>query len=153
MKKTAVGMFCLMAFGARADLSQLTGKMKEGTYETTVSMSILGMEQFPQGVQMAPRTTSRCFTREDVANGSQVLNPQNPRGQSNSDCQIQNFAMSGNTATYRISCPNQRISLDGGITFTDNGYKGINSGVVDQGGRPVKVTLNFESKYVGACTK
>jgi len=152
MKKTAVLMFCLIACNARADLSQLAGKMKEGLYETTVSMSMSGMEQIPQGVQMAPRTTSRCFTKEDVAKGSEVLN-QNPRGQGKSDCQIQNFTLSGDSASYTVSCPSQRINLDGSITFTGNGYKGVNSGVMDQGGRPLKMTLNFESKYVGACTK
>jgi hypothetical protein len=152
MKETAVLVFCLIAFSARADLSQLTGKMKEGLYETTVSVSISGMEQVPQGVQMAPRTTSRCFTREDVAKGGQILN-QNPRGRGNSDCQIQNFATSGDSASYSISCPSQRINLDGSITFTRDGYKGVNSGVMDQGGRPLKMTLNFESKYVGPCIK
>jgi hypothetical protein len=153
MKKIAATMFCLLAVTARADLSELTGKMKEGLYETTVSMSISGIEQVPQGVQMAPHTTSKCFTKEDVAKGSQVLNPQNLRSAGNSDCQIQNFIMSGNSATYSISCPSQTINLDGSITFTGNGFKGVNSGAMDQGGRPVKLTLNFESKYVGACNK
>jgi hypothetical protein len=153
MKKAAALMFCLMAFAAQADLSELTGKMKEGLYETTVSMSISGMEQIPQGIQMAPRTISKCLTKEDVAKGSQVLNPQGPRGQGTADCQIQNFTMSGDSATYSITCPSQRVSLEGSITFTGNGYKGVNSGAMDQGGRPVKMTMNFESKYVGACNK
>jgi hypothetical protein len=153
MKKTAAVLFCLMAVGARADLSDLRSKMKEGQYETTVIMSISGMEKIPQGVQMAPRTTSRCYTKEDVAKGSQVLNPQNPRGEGHSDCQIQNFSMSGDSATYSVDCPSQRVNMQGSITFTGNGYKGVNSGAMEQAGRLIKMTMNFESKYVGACIK
>jgi hypothetical protein len=153
MKKTAVLIFCLMASGARADLADLVSKMKDGLYETTVSMNITGIEQIPQGIQRAAQTTARCLTKEDIAKGSQILNPQSPRGPGKGDCQILNFNMSGDAATYTVSCPAQRINLDGSIAFTGNGYKGVNSGVMEQAGRPLKVTINFESKYVGACTK
>jgi hypothetical protein len=153
MKKIAALLICLVACGARADFHELADKLKEGLYETTVSMSIFGLEQVPQGVQMAPHTSTRCFTREDIANGSRIVNPLNPRGQANSDCRIENFTLRGDSATYTIDCPTQRIRMDGNIAFTGNGYRGVNSGVMDQGGRPLKTTINFESKYVGACTR
>jgi hypothetical protein len=85
---------------------------------------------------------------------SAVLGQQGPRGKMPEDCAVRDFSMNGDTATYKMACAGDKeMVMDGSITFTGTGYHGVNHMAMNQGGKQMNMTVTFDSKYLGACTK
>jgi Protein of unknown function (DUF3617) len=133
------------------------GKMKEGLYEITTSMEMSGMPGMPggmQGMKMPAMTVQHCVTKKDVEEGSQkMFGQKGPRGgEMPKDCEMKDFKMDGNTASYKMICTGEhKMDMDTSITFGGDGYKGTTKMKMDQGGQAMNMTSTFESKYKGAC--
>ena len=70
------------------------------------------------------------------------------------NCEIKNFNMSGNTASYTTVCTgNPQMTIDNKVTFADNGYKMDMKMAMNQGGQVMNMTQHMESRYLGACKK
>ena len=152
MRTIAVIVFGLVASGAIAGPMDFNGKMKVGLYEITTSMEMSGVQGMPEGMKMPGVTMQRCITKDDMEKGSGMFGQQGPKDEMPKGCTTSNFNMSGNTATFRLVCTGQnKMEMDGSITFADNGYKGANKMKINQGGQEMNMTSNFESKYLGAC--
>ena len=124
------------------------GKMKAGLYEMTMSMEMSGMQDMPQGMKMPVTKTQHCVTKKDIEEGSQKMLGQNgQRGEASTECEMKNFTMSGDTASYKMVCPGE-MKMDGTMTFTGTGYKGASNMTID---KDQSMKMTFESKYLGAC--
>lgn len=122
------------------------GKMKEGQYETKMTMEMPGM---PQGMGKQQMTHSHCVTAQDIEGGRMGSRDKMPE-----KCEIKNFNMSGNTATYTTVCKGDpEMTVDSKITFVSDGYTMDMKMAMKQGGQPMNMTQKIEAKYVGACKK
>jgi len=137
--------FCAAALAGPFD--QFKGKMKEGLYEMTMEMEMPGM---PAGMGKNMKFQN-CVSAKDiesgqVGKGNEKNKPQN--------CEVQDFKMSGNTATYRTVCKGgPDMTADTKITFDDAGYKMDMKMAMLQGGQTMNMTQHMESRYVGPCKK
>ena len=71
--------------------------MKHGLYEVRMEMEMPGM---PQGMGKQQMTMQNCVTAQDLEGGKLGRSEQQKMEQ----CEIKNFKMSGNTASYTTVC-------------------------------------------------
>jgi hypothetical protein len=109
--------------------------MKEGLWETTVTMEMPGMP-----MKMAPHTYTRCMTKKDM-----VPQKQEP-GQ---ECRMIKNEVRGDTVSWVMECKTKE-----GIA-TSNGrltYKGSNfEGVVKMTTVGMEMTQNMKGRWIGQC--
>jgi hypothetical protein len=133
---------------AAGPFDQFKDRMKAGQYEMKMEMEMPGM---PAGVGKQNMTFMHCVTPEDIENGKVGRGRD---GKSPENCEIKNFKMSGNTATYQMVCTGKPdMTADNKITFADNGYKMDMKATMNQGGQVMNMTQHMESRYVGPCKK
>ena len=136
---------------AHAQLDQLRGKMKPGLYEYRMEMEIPGM---PQGMGKQNHTMQHCVTEQDMQKGNMGGGDRNRMPE---NCEVKNFKMSGNTASYRMECKGKGngggMSTDNRITFREGGYSMDMKMNMDQGGRAMTMNQHMEGKYLGPCSK
>jgi len=155
MKKAFVAAAACAAFAlpalAQAQFEQLRGKMKPGLYEYKMDMEMPGM---PQGMGRQSHTMQHCVTEQDMEKGRMG----GDKSRMPENCQVKDFKMSGNTASYRMECTGRGkgggdMSTDNKITFHEGGY------TMDMkmnmahgpGGQPMTMNQHMEGKYLGAC--
>jgi len=149
--------FTLAAAGAAAlsaavfaagPFEQFKGKMKEGLYETKMEMQVPGM---PAGMGKQPMTFQNCVTQQDIDKG-QVGKGRDDK--STADCEVKNFKMSGNTASYTTVCKGEHaMTADSVITFRDNGYVMDMKMAMNRGGQVMNMNQKMEGRYLGPCKK
>ena len=139
---------------AQAQFEQLRSKMKPGLYEYKMDMEMPGM---PQGMGKQSHTMQHCVTEQDMDKGHMGGGD---RSRMPENCEVKDFKMSGNTATYRMECKRNGkgggdMSTDNKITFRDGGYTMDMKMNMDQGpgGRPMSMNQHMEGKYLGPCSK
>jgi hypothetical protein len=149
------GLIGTLSLTAHAQLD-FRGKMKEGLYETSFKMEIPGM---PQGMGGFANKTQRCTTKEDLEKGKGDMFRDPKSGAKETSCEIKNVKNSGNTMSYDMECPKEGMTASTTLAFADNGVKGVTK--MKMAGEKAQkmppgmgdMTMNFESKYLGACTK
>ncbi|HET7729010.1 MAG TPA: DUF3617 family protein [Usitatibacter sp.] len=145
----AVAAACALATAAVAagPFDSFKGKMKEGMYETKMEMEIPGM---PAGMGKQNMTFQNCVSKEDIEKG-QVGKGNDKKG--SDSCEVKNFKMSGNTATYTTVCKDPEMTADTTISFNDNGYKMDMKTAMKQNGQVMNMSQRMEGRYVGPCKK
>lgn len=139
------GAFSAAAFAA-GPFDQFKGRMKEGMYETTMEMEMPGM---PAGMGKQNMKFQKCVTAQDIEKG-QVGKGRD--GKTPDNCEVKNFNMSGNTATYTTVCKGDpEMTADTKIAFSDTGYKMDMKMAMKQGGQTMNMTQRMEGRYLGAC--
>jgi len=125
------------------------GKMKAGMYEYKMDMDMGQMPGMPPGMGRQSRTFEHCVTPEDISRGEMNKNDRMPK-----NCEMKDFRMSGNTATYKMVCTGEHaMSAENKITFHGEGYTMDMKMAMDQGGRPMNMTQHITARYVGACNR
>lgn len=121
----------------------LKGKVKPGLYEYHMEMS--GVPGMPPG--MGSHTMQHCVTQEDVARGEVG------RSDRQSECEMKDLDMKGNTATMRMECKNG-THMKGRMTFRSDGYTMDNEMdvVTRNGGQPMHMQQHLDAKYLGPCS-
>jgi hypothetical protein len=136
-----------VAFGA-GPFDAFKGKMKEGLYENKMEMEMPGM---PQGMGKHAMTFQNCVTAQDIEAGKVGKSRDN---QMPENCEVRNFKMSGNTASYTMACKGEMaMTADTRMTFTDNGYRMDMKMAMNQGGQVMNMTQKMEGRYLGPCKK
>ena len=128
------------------------GKMKEGMYETKVEMDMGQIPGAPPGMGKQTHTHQHCVTAADIEKGGAMGKGRDGKGP-NESCEVKNMNVSGNTATYTMTCTKPKMTADNKITFTPTGYVMDMTMSMDQGGKPMNMTQHMESKLIGPCTK
>jgi hypothetical protein len=133
---------------AAGPFDQFKGKMKEGMYETTMQMEIPGM---PGGMGKQNMKFQNCVTAEDIEKGKVGKGKD---GKTPDNCEVKNFAMSGNTASYTTVCKGDpEMTADTKIAFTDAGYNMDMQMAMKQGGQVMNMKQHMEGRYMGPCKK
>ena len=137
--------FCATALAA-GPFDAFKGKMKEGLYENTMEMEMPGM---PAGMAPQKMKSQHCVTAKDIEGGTMGKSDQMPK-----NCEIKNFNMSGNTATYTTVCTGDNpMTVDSKISFRDDGYRMDMKMAMKQGGQAMNMTQKMEARYLGPCKK
>jgi hypothetical protein len=110
--------------------------MKPGKWQITIQMDIPNMP-----MKMPPMTVTQCVTKE------QAENPQPPKSKRDEDCKASDYKLDGNTVTWSVDCPKQKMTGDGKITFSGDTYDGITN--LKKG--DTVITTKYSGKYLGAC--
>ena len=140
---------CAAALACAGPMDQLKGKIKEGMYEYKMEMDMGQIPGMPPGMGKQNHTFQKCVTAKDIEKGEMGRGRD---GKAPENCEIKNFKMSGNTATYTMECkaPHE-MTADNKITFADNGFKMDMKMAMNQGGRMMNMNQHMESKYLGPC--
>jgi hypothetical protein len=150
--KTAVvivAAFAASAAFAESPADAMKGKMKPGLYAYKMEMDMGQVPGMPPGMGKQTMNMQHCVTPQDIERG-QVGKGRD--GKANSNCEMKDFKMSGNTATYRMVCTGQgAMTADTRIAFVPDGFNMTMKMAMDQGGRKMNMTQNMEGRYVGPC--
>jgi hypothetical protein len=147
-----LALACLASTVAAAGpFDQFKGKMKEGMYEYKMEMDMGQMPGMPPG--MSPKQNmsfQKCLTAQDIEKGEMGRGARD--GKMPENCEVRNFNMSGNTATYTMECKGERpMKADNKITFASDGYKMDMKMQMTQGGQAMNMAQHMEAKYLGPC--
>jgi Protein of unknown function (DUF3617) len=148
---SAAAIACATPLDQFKGFDQFKGKMKDGLYEYKMEMDMGAVPGMPPGMGKQNMTFQKCLTPQDVERG-QMGRGAGRDGKMPTNCEINNFSMSGNTASYTMVCkaPNE-MTADNKITFTGDGFKMDMKMAMNQGGRVMNMNQHMESKYLGPC--
>ena len=128
------------------------GKMKEGLYDYKMEMDMGQMPGVPAGAAKHDMSFQHCVTAEDIGKGR--MGRSGGDGKMAEDCEVKNFKMSGNSATYTMTCKGKsEMTTDNHITFSADGYKMDMNMIMNQAGHSMNMTQHVESRYLGPCNK
>ena len=145
---------CLVSAAALAagPFDQMKGKVKEGQYESTMEMDMSGIPGMPKGLGMQKHSFSHCVTAEDIEKGN-VTKGRGQDGKPN-NCEVKNFKMSGNTATYTMECKGgPDMTGDVKMVFVPSGYDMDMKMAMSQGGQVMNMNQKMQSRHIGPCKK
>ena len=141
----AAACVALSAAALANPFGEFKGKMKPGLYETKMEMKIPGM---PAGMGNQQMTFQNCVSQQDIDKGQLGRKD----GAMPGNCEVKNFKMSGNTASYTMACTgDQALTADNVVTFRDGGYTMDMKMSMKQGGQVMNMNQRMEGRYVGAC--
>jgi len=120
--------------------------MKEGLWEITTKMEMPGMP-----VGMPPQVMQQCFTRNDLEDPRKTVPSGGP---GDSSCQMTDYKMQGNTATWNMACRGEgAMTGSGSITYGGTSYTGANRMTMTQGGYAQTMTMQYSGRHLGECKK
>src|SRR4249920_2545081 len=115
--------------------------MKEGLWEITTKMEPAGMP---------PQVMQQCFTGKDLEDPRKTA----PGGPGDSSCQMTDYKMQGNTATWNMACKGEgAMTGSGSITYSGTSYAGTNRMTMTHGGSTQTMTMQYSGRHLGACKK
>jgi hypothetical protein len=139
----------LASAAADSPFEAFHGKVKPGMYEYRMEMDMGAVPGMPPGMGKQSHTFSHCVTPEDIQKGEMG---RNDRGRMPKDCDVKDFHMSGNTATYKMVCTGEHnMTADNRITFNGDGYDMNMVMDMNEGGHPMHMKQHIQAKYAGAC--
>lgn len=121
--------------------------MKDGLWEITVKTDMPGM---PAG--MKPQVVQQCITKKDLEDPRKTA----PSGGDPKDsrCQMTDYKMQGNTATWNMACKGEdAMTGSGSVTYGGTSYSGTNKMTMKRGGKDQTVTMQYAGKHIGDCKK
>ena len=134
----------VLVLGAAAAIAQ-TSPIRPGRWEVAMQMQ---MANSP--VQLPEMKTTQCVTPEQIKDPASAL-PQAAGGRGGqTDCKVSNYKVSGNTATWQMSCTKpQAMTSAGEMTFTADTY----NGTIKTNMAQAEMTMKVAGKRLGDCTK
>lgn len=120
--------------------------MKEGLWEITMKMEMPGM---PAG--MPPQVMQQCMTKKDMEDPRKTA----PGGvPGDSSCQMTDYKMQGNTATWNMACKGEgAMTGSGSLTYSGTSYSGTNRMTMTQGGNTQTMTMHYSGRHLGECKR
>ncbi len=109
---------------------------KAGKWSVSVQTEIPGMP-----FKMPAIKTTHCLTEEEAAN------PQPPKDKNSKDCTVSDYKIDGNTVTWTMECPKQKMKGTGEMTYSGDAYEGQMKMNMDG----QEMVQKYSGKYLGAC--
>jgi hypothetical protein len=153
MKVLSAGV-CAIAVAASVTLFGQAGPRRDGNWEVTMQMDMPGM---PQGMTMPPMKSTQCITPQDAADPAKSL-PQRPAGRGGAanpnDCKVSDYKAVGNKVTWTMTCEGaQPMTGAGEFIYGTDTYTGTMKMDMARGGQPMAMTIKYDGKRLGDCTK
>jgi hypothetical protein len=140
MRKSVPYLFVvLLAIVAVVPASASSNPQKPGKWKVTMQMEMPGMP-----MKMPPMSFEVCLTEEDLKDPQKAV-PNDPK----SDCKVGDYKIDGNTVTWTVDCPKQKMKGAGEITFSAESY----SGKMDMQMGEQEMSTKYSGKWMGTCTK
>jgi hypothetical protein len=99
-------------------------------------------------MQKQPHTFQHCVTKKDLEEGKIGKG----RAEMEKNCEIKDFKMSGNVATYTMECKGDNpMRADNRITFGDGTFDMDMKMQMTQKGQAMNMSQHMEGRYLGAC--
>lgn len=121
-------------------------QMKEGLWEVTTKVEMPGMP-----ASVPPQVMQQCITKKDL---------QNPRnttpggGMPGGNCQVTDYRMEGNSASWKVACTGQgAMTGTGSMTFGGDTYTGMSRMTMNHGGQAQTITMRYSGRHIGPCRK
>lgn len=109
--------------------------VKAGKWQMSMQMEIPGMP-----FKMPPVTITHCVTKEDAKSAI-------PQDQKNKDCKVGDIKVDGNTISYTIDCPKQKMTGTGEVTYENDAMTGeLNMNADGQ-----EMKTKYTGKRLGDC--
>lgn len=141
---THSSLFTVFAFGLLAPAYAAAPSMTEGLWEMAVKSE---MSNMPPG-SMPAQTLQRCMAAADFVDIRKAA----PYSKSASHCEVSNYRLQGNTATWDVLCKGaEPMKGTGTMTFEGQRYAGSQKMTTKQDGQNVQVTMNYAGRYLGPC--
>ncbi len=145
----AIAALAATAATAQSPMDAMRGKMKEGMYNYKMEMDMGQVPGMPPGMGRNSFSFQHCVTKKDIESG-QIGKGRENRGPQN--CEMKDFRMSGNTATYRMECKGEHpMVADNKVTFVSDGFLMDMNMSMDHGGQRMNMKQHMEGKYLGPC--
>ena len=136
------------AWAADNPFEAFKGKVKEGMYEYKMEMDMGQVPGMPPGMGKQTHTSQHCVTKQDIEKGMN----KGRDGKAPENCEVKNFKMSGNTASYTMVCKGgPDMTADNVITFRDGGYSMDMKMAMTREGQVMNMKQHMEGKYLGPC--
>jgi uncharacterized protein DUF3617 len=155
MTKAGLLAIACIAFSATAianPFDQFKGKMKPGMYDYKMEMDMGAIPGLPPGMGNQKMNFQKCLTQQDIDKG-QMGRGSGRDGKNPESCEVKNFKMSGNTASYTMICKEPPMSADNQITFSGDSFKMNMRMAMNQGGQVMNMSQRMEGTYLGPCKK
>ena len=134
---------------AQSPAEAMKGKMKPGLYAYKMEMDMGQVPGAPAGTGKQTLNMQQCVTDKDIEGGQLGKGGDMPK-----NCQMKDFKMTGNTASYKMACKGEfEMNADTDITFVPDGFRMNMKMQMAQGGQKMNMTQKMEGKYLGACPK
>lgn len=125
---------------AGSTLAYAAPVMQPGLWEITTRMDMPGM---PAG--MGQHTVQVCYRPNDVEDASKTV----PKDK---NCDIKDYKLSGNTASWRIECRGEtQMTGSGTFTYSGDSYSGTSKFVMKTGGETMNMAQSYSARRVGDC--
>jgi hypothetical protein len=146
----ALAAFCSAA-SAQSPFEGFKGKMKEGLYDYRMEMDMGSIPGLPPGMGKQSFNVQNCVTAQDIDKGTFGRGRD---GKMPDNCEVRDFKMSGNSATYTTECKGSPpIKADNKITFVGDGFDMDMKMAMNQGGQVMNVNQKIKARHIGACKK
>ncbi len=139
MRKFSVYVVLALAVLAMALPAAAEHPQKPGKWQIKMQMNMPSMP-----IKMPPVTFDVCVTEEDLQDPQKSVptDPKNP-------CTISDYKIDGNTVTYTMDCPKQKMKGKGEITYTGESFTCI----VDMTVQDQEMSATYAGTWKGECTK
>jgi len=126
-----------------ATLFAASPDMKTGKWEVTMKMDMPDAP-FP----MPPITFTQCITKDDLKDPKKTV-PNSSKKKS--DCEVKDYKMSGNKATWRMQCKDGSTGT-GEMTYKSTSYNGVMTmESMDKKHGKSKIVQRVRGKRIGDC--
>jgi len=147
MKLSVASVLALVASLSLSGLAQGPGPRRDGNWQVTMEMDMPGMPQ-----KMPPMTLNQCLTKADAEDPTKLA-PQG-RGQAPSNCKVSDFKTDGNKVTWSMRCEGDTpMTGTSEFVYTADSYVGTMKMTTGRGGQPMTMTMKYQGKRLGDCTK
>jgi len=130
---------CTALLLAVAGSAMAAGPQKAGKWNIKTQMEMPGMP-----FKMPPVSFDVCLSEEDVKDPQKSV-PNDPK----SSCKVGDYAIDGNTVTWTVDCPKEKMKGKGEITFSEESYTGAMQMTVGE----QEMTAKYTGTWKGECTK
>ena len=137
--RTFLSFVCVVAIVAAAGAQAPKSPQKPGKWQVKMEMDMPGMP-----MKMPPITTEVCLTEADLADPQKAV-PKDAK----SDCKVSDYRVTGNTVTWSMECPSQKMKGTGEATYTGDSYT---ASMKMQMGEQ-KMNMKHSGTWLGTCTK
>ena len=114
-----------------------TSPVKPGKWQFSMQMEMPGMP-----FKMPPVKFTHCVTEEDAKSAI-------PQNQKDKDCKIGDYKVNGNTVTWTVECPKQKMKGEGQITYENDSM----SGEMKMNADGQEMSSKYTGKRLGDCDK
>ncbi len=134
IKKIFLGSTLAFLFLFLSNIS-MAQNMKEGLWETTVTMEMPGMP-----MKMAPHTYTHCLTKKDSVPQKQEPGP---------ECKMIKSEVKGDTVSWVMECKTKEglATSNGRLTYRGSNYEGV----VKMKTAGMEMTQNMKGRWIGQC--